>query len=173
MRILSSLALPFAIHAVSILGLVQSGPHEASMAAFSVAISLPQTTVRVGAEIKLDVVLTNTSKKDLFLTITGNLAEFDYSIKVLDKTGNEPHETKYFRAARGKDSSDPGDRTTLVVAPSTGIRQIKPGDTFTSIVDLSKIYDQQAGTYTVQVERFDENSQTMVRSNTITFTVAP
>jgi hypothetical protein len=149
---------------------IQKGTH----ASYSVAISTPQTAVKVGAEIKIDILLTNTSNREILVTVdNGNRGEFDYTIDVLDRNGHEPHETKYFRAVLGKDSGDPGDTSSLVVAHSAGLRQVKPGGTLKSSIDLTQLYDLQPGQYTVRVEDIEQASQIHIRSKAIKLTVTP
>jgi hypothetical protein len=141
---------------------------------FSVAVSANQRTVKSGSEIRVRIVLTNVSDKELATYQDGaTRGELDYTIDVLDGNGKEPPETKYLRAVRNKDAAEPGETTTLVVLRDAGMRSLKSKGTLTDILDLSKLYDLQPGTYTLQVERTDEESKTVVKSNKITLTVIP
>ncbi len=172
MRVGSALALLVLLWASSGAMLAQS-TQKGAHSSIAIAISTPQTEVSAGSDITLSVVLTNISGQDLGITFdNGARGEFDYTISVLDGKGREPSETKYYRAATGKNASDPGEATTLVVAPSSGLRLLKPGGTFKSSIILRKLYDLQIGKYTIQVERIDAKSQTMVKSNMITVVVS-
>jgi hypothetical protein len=155
--------------------IAMAGPAQKSaQASFSVAISAPQTAVKAGSEIKINIILANTSDRQLVITVDrGAQGEFDYTIKLSDSNGHEPPETKYFRAVRGKDASDPGDTTTLVVSPSSGLKGLKPGETFKSTIDLTELYNLQQGRYAIQLERFDDKSKTLVKSNKLTVSVIP
>jgi hypothetical protein len=172
MQICSSLILV-------LLGITASGrlsaqsPQSGPPASFSVSLSTTQPAVKAGSELKISVVLTNLSNQDLDLTWDGaSRAEFDYTILVSDRDGHEPPDTQYLRAVRGKDSSNPDGKTQLVVLPSSGLRQVKPGGTLTDSIYLDKLYDLKPGKYTVQVERIDDSHKT-VKSNTLTVTVTP
>ena len=76
------------------------------------------------------------------------------------------------QAIEGKDTWD--GKSSLVVAYSAWNAHVKPGATFEDHVDLTSIYDlSQPGKYTVQVQRTDAVSKTLVKSNTVTVTVTP
>lgn len=141
---------------------------------YSVTITTPQTVVKVGSKINIDILLTNTSNQEIIVTAdNGARGEFEYTIFVSDRYGHEPHETKYLRAVRGKDSGDPGDTTSLVVVHSSGLRQVKPGGILKSSIDLTKLYDLPPGRYTIRVEDIEQASQTHIKSNALTVTVTP
>ena len=139
---------------------------------FSIAISTAQTTVKSGSAVNLKIVLTNVAGKDLITYLDGaSRGELDYTLHVVDENGKEPSETKYFRAVLNKDASDPGETTTLVVLRDAGLRSIKPKGTETDTLDLNKLYDLRPGNCTLQVEREDDESKAVVKSNKITLTI--
>lgn len=135
---------------------------------FSVAINAPRTIVRLGSSFEIRAVLTNitTGSEWIYQDVSG---EFDYTIRVLDQDKIEPSESRYFRAVKGKDSGKP----TIVVNHGGGPRLVKPGGTITETIDLNKLYVLRPGKYSVQLERLDDKSKTVVQSNRITVTVAP
>jgi hypothetical protein len=154
-------------------GVLAQTTRDGKLASTSVTISTALTVVKVGSEVKISIVLTNLFDQEMFVTWdNGNRGELDYMISVLDRDGHEPLETKYFRAARGKDSADPGETTALVIAPSSGSRQVKAGGTLTDSIYLNKLYDLKPGKYTVQVERIDDSHRT-VKSNMLAVTLTP
>lgn len=51
---------------------------------------------------------------------------------------------------------------------------MKPGETMTDRVNVSKVYDlTQPGRYTIQFQRLDPETKTFVKSNEITVTLRP
>jgi len=172
MRVWLSLILLLHTGTSSLIVLAQTTP-KSTKTPFSVTISATQTVMKAGAEVRINVVLTNISDREIYINVSGGPGELDYTVSVLDRSGHEAPETKYLRALRGEDASDPGETTTLVVARSFGLRDVKPGETFRSSIDLGKLYDLQPGKYTIQLERIEEETHPVVKSNTITVTVAP
>jgi hypothetical protein len=139
---------------------------------FSIAINAPSAEAKAGSELNVKLVLTNLSDKDL-LIYTSGLGERDYTVRVVDKDGQEPLETRYLRALRGKDTSDPISKTDLVIVGGGGLHGVRPGESFELTVDLNKLYVLKPGKYSVQVERLDDESKALVKSNKITVTVTP
>ncbi|HEV2297872.1 MAG TPA: hypothetical protein VGR72_05080 [Candidatus Acidoferrales bacterium] len=158
----------WAIFTLLAIASVGSGLAEASIASFSIAISAARTPAKRGSPLEVRIVLTNTTGQSrLIYQDTGG--EFDYTIHVSGQDNNEPPETRYFRAVKGKDSGKP----TLVVEHSGGLRLVKAGGTLTDTIDLNQLYGLQPGKYTIQVERPDDDGKTVVKSNTITVTITP
>jgi hypothetical protein len=143
-------------------------------ARYSLEIKASHLEAKAGSELNVRIVLSNLSDKDL-LIYTSGLGERDYTIRVLDKDGQEPPETRYFRAVRGKDTSDPVSKTELVIVGGGGFHGVRPGEVFDLTVDLNKLYFLKPGKYTVQVgmEHFADVSKTPVESNKITVIVTP
>lgn len=82
---------------------------------FSIAISVPRSVVKVDSEIPMHILLKNTSDREISIPQeNGGRGEFAYTINVKDQTGNEPPETEYLAAVKGKNVTKPG-RPTLVV----------------------------------------------------------
>lgn len=104
---------------------------------------------------------------------TSGLGERDYTISISDKDGQEPLETGYLRAVRGKGTSDPVSKTSLVIVGGGGLHGVRPGESFDLTIDLTKLYVLKPGKYTVQVERLDNESKELVKSNAVTLTVNP
>src|SRR5215472_6095951 len=101
------------------------GAQKASPPLISITIEPARSVVKAGSEAKISIVLTNVSGREMLITWdNGNQGELDYDINVLDRNGHEPPDTQYFRAVRGKDSSFPDGKTQLLIARSTGLRQL-------------------------------------------------
>ena len=57
---------------------------------------------------------------------------------------------------------------------SGGSTKMKPWETMTDRVNVSKLYDlTQPGRYTIQFQRLDPETKTFVKSNEITVTLRP
>lgn len=139
---------------------------------FSISISAPEPSVRVGSAIRINATITNTTSEDAWISMTtGSRGEFDFTIDVNDGTGHVPVETEYFRAIKGKHGTS---GPQLVVTYGGGPRLVKPGGSLTTAIQLDKLYDMsKPEKYAIQVGRPDEVSKETVKSNKITVTVTP
>jgi len=139
---------------LSLLVDAQSGQGQA-IAPYSIVLNAPIVEVKAGSELKVRIVLTNLTDKELILDVdNGSRGEFDYTIRLLDKNGQEPPETRYLRAVRGEDTFDPVSKTELIIVGSNGFRAIKPRETLTHTMDLNKLYVLKPGKYTLHLEGF-------------------
>jgi hypothetical protein len=174
MRILSCTWLVLVLMALPVQQSAQSVP-QSSSASFSVTLKMSQTVVHLGSEIKIEAVLTNQSNHEKWFGIDGGglRGEFTYEIGTLDHEGHEPSKTQYFHAVRGEDSPSPDGKTQLVLTRRMTQRPVKPGDSLTEFISFNKLYDLKPGTYTVQVERADDETKTVVKSNVVTITIEP
>lgn len=137
---------------------------------FSINLSAPQTTIRSGYEFRAKVTLTMI--RSCPYSEGKRMAEFEYTVDVRDSNGNAPLESKYSKAIKGKD----GGRPAMLFVDSDELPTFdrKSGEAFTRNLDVSGLYDlSEPGNYTVQVSRFDGDSKTLVKSNTVTVTVVP
>jgi hypothetical protein len=134
---------------------------------FSITLSTPDGVVKPGSNVMLEVVLKNTSDQDISAGELLGGAELNYDIDVRDSKGDLATETQYGRRIHGKDPN-PGHGGSGVA------RALKPGETQKTKTFLNRVYDlSQPGSYTVQAQTRDPNSNMIVKSNTITFTVTP
>jgi hypothetical protein len=138
----------------------------------SLTISAAQSTVKAGSEVKLKIVVTNTSDHRISVPMTlQNHAEFAYLIEVQDSGGNQAPKTKYHRALRGeKSDNEPIDSIKRNGYPV----YLQPGETAEDRVIVDKLYDlTQPGKYNIRVKGKDPESNALIESNTITVTVTP
>jgi len=150
------------------------GSQTKAPAPYAIAIDAARTEAKVNSGQEVRILLTNLTDKDLILDVdNGSRGESDYTIQVLDKDGQEPPRTRYHRAVRGEDSSDPNTNTVLVFMRSSGLRAVKPGKALEEKIDLNELYVLKPGKYSVQVERLDSDGKTHMKSNKITVTVNP
>lgn len=160
MRIQPSLLLASMLVGTLGIRVVQAAP-QPKKPTFTIQISMPQTVIESGAPATVNATLTNASDHDIFEAI--GIPHRAINIKVF--SGNKPvPETPYGLKAHGKDSRP--------FVGSVFRAAIKPGSVIKVEADLSKEYNlSKPGKYTVQAERWDDNTHQMVESNTITITV--
>jgi hypothetical protein len=131
----------------------------------SVTISTPSPTIKVGADLKIDEALTNTSDKPLNGSPNGTL-------KVRDSNGKAVSEVEELKPAVETVPKD-GSRVPIVRAPQGSYQMLimLPGTTHYELI-VNKYFDfSKPGTYTIQLS---ENFHGfVVNSNTVTVTVAP
>ena len=139
---------------------------------FAITISTAQDVFKSGSEIRLQIILTNTSDHNILLgraidgtapIVAGVLAD----VHVYGEKGNSPTETKYQRVLRGEEPPD--DYLTNGVGTS-----LPPGKKSKEAVIVNKFYDlSKLGKYKIQLQWTDPTSKTVVKSNRITVAVTP
>jgi hypothetical protein len=154
----------FALFAMAI-GVFASGFAQDVGAPLSINISTPTNIVKAGSEIRLDIVLKNTSRHDVRVVRSKGDAELDYEIDIRDQKGKPTMETPYGRKIHGKDS----DATAKTGSWISGT--LKPDQEFEQCIVLNKVYDLSPGTYVIQLQRRDLASKGVVKSNKIVLTV--
>ena len=152
--------------------------HASAQVPFSLAVSTPTSTVKVGSELRLDIALTSTSNKPFLLGL-------HIRLEVRDSEGNAVNEIKASGEsaklpvakegeANGVGTSHPG----LGIEParlggwSAVGNEIKLGTTHYRQIVNKKFDLSKSGTYTVQATQEFSNNVT-VKSNTLTITVVP
>jgi len=142
--------------------------------AFSIVITAPATSVRLGSPIPLKLFLTDLSQKSLGVQVRAVGPEYkgekfrDMDIRVLDSSGKPVEETDLGRTVHGRNPKI----SWGVQGTKHGGIAIGTGQTLTEQADLSKEFDlSKPGTYTAQAERWDGEHGQMIRSNTITITI--
>jgi hypothetical protein len=133
---------------------------------FSIAINA-EDVVKADSNVPLDIILTNTSDKDMSSGEILGGAELNYDIDVRGSKGELAPETSFGRKLHHK---DPG----FTLGGSVVAYHLKPGRTHETRSFLNRVYDlSQPGKYTIQVQRRDPGSNTIVKSNATTITVVP
>jgi hypothetical protein len=123
---------------------------------FALRISTPQTKVKAGTKLLLDIDLTNGLPHEI--TIDNAITKYD--VQVRDSAGNEAPLTQNGRELR-KRLGQGGGR----------LFRVQPGDDVLGDIYVDSL--MQPGTYTIQVSRTDEDNKVVVTSNTISVTVTP
>lgn len=122
---------------------------------FLLTISVDQDVIRVGSELKLNVVLANASGEKEIVVGTSSAGEQNYRISVTDLQGKSPAATKYGRALKGEPWVQDG--KTLVMVDKYMLVHLPPSKTLKDTIVLNKLYDlSQPGKYRIQAERYDE-----------------
>lgn len=146
--------------------------------AFSLSIVADPASSRSGATVELSIALTNKSQKEIFIPTDMSHAESTFHIRITDPKGEEAGKTRYYRNITGdksgKDAAEPplAPLQMRIVLGSGGILHPLPGQTVSQRVILNEMFDlAQPGAYTVQVDKMDDISKTLVKSNVVTFSV--
>lgn len=139
-----------------------SQPANAKKPSFSIAISMPQV-IKAESELLLEIVMTNTSEKDISYGIVfGEPPWQEFGIDLRDATGHPVPKTPA------------GYRSSLPLVGSAIRVPLAPGEVTHPQIILNRVYDlSQPGEYTVAVRRLDYASEIDVKSNTLTFRVPP
>ncbi len=146
---------------------------------FSLAISTPYDVVMTGSEVRVRITLTNTSNHDIGVNFdrlaSSPSGEEHYGIEVQNDKGIRAPLTRHGHRMRGEVPDPPTvDDIADDLFGSDFLISVKPRDVTHDTIIANKMYDLiQPGKYSIQVNRWDPESNTMVKSNTITVTVAP
>jgi len=146
-------------------------------ARFSLSVSIPDAAVKVGAPIWVIVTKENTSDQNLsvYRAIAGDSDQGGWVYRVIaqDEKGRKAPKTKFGRHVQGPETADEAIEPASMVG-SGGYIPLAPHKSISDRINIGKLYDlTHAGKYTVQVQEFDEESKTYVKSNPITVTVTP
>lgn len=137
-------------------------------AEFALSISIPQTTMRSGADIPVEIKIQNISDHEIPIFVSpgesGIASAFE--VVVLNQTGAKIPETAAGLQAHGK--------TNIPNTISGGTMKIPVGGNKKYTTHISKIFDvSRPGRYTVQAQKLDKADGIIVKSNRIPFTVTP
>ncbi len=134
---------------------------------FSLTISA-KTAIQQGSDVKIRIALTNTSTRKLSVlhekaNEIGELVGF--SLDVRDTNNIQVPLTAYGKAYYNHELA-------LVVAPYYA--DVQPGQTLEDWIVVSKLYDlSKPGKYAIQVQRTDEDTSLVIKSNVLPIIIAP
>jgi hypothetical protein len=159
--IISCAILPLAGHGLQ----AAQAPQQATPSPpLSLEIAMLQDTVPAGTPTKVRVTTKNISAFDLEVE-TG----VAYMAYVNDDSGHTPPDTVLGHTYRYHYQNSPD--KAFYMETGIGSVALKPGETRTDTVDLSKLFDfSQPGKYTVRLRRMYRAS---ITSNTVSFTITP
>jgi hypothetical protein len=140
---------------------------------FSLNITAPGEPLKVGAELRLHVTVSNTSDRNIaFIRSPGQIPEeaFRYEIEVHDAQGQSAPPSAHVQ--------DLNKSPTITEEISSYAAWLKPGESFVDDLEITKFYDlHRPGKYTISVSREIPPRQNLgegkVRSNSVTVTVVP
>ena len=150
--------------------------------AFSLSVKVEAETVRPGSDVTLLVVVTNKTSQQILFPMDQYHPAGAFTVNVTDPAGQPAGKTRLYRAVSGdrtgKDASEPPPdplHETLIIGSGVA-GQLDPGEKREHLVVLnrknSELFDlRKPGKYTVQVERMDNASKTIVKSNVAEFTI--
>jgi SHS2 domain-containing protein len=97
------------------------------------------------------------------------MGEFNYIIDVQDSKSAAAPKTKYHKSIKGENTNE-----TTVTILSNGLFPVQSGKTIAEDILVNKLFDvSRPDKYAIQVQRADETTNIVVKSNTITLTVIP
>ena len=140
---------------------------EAQRPFFSLFLKAERTVVAAGSTVQVKCLITNKSGHTVSVRERSSME--DYRIEVWDAEGLSVSETELGRTLR--DVSKGG-----VILNRNFVAKVKSGATYEDTIDVSAFYEMQnAGKYRIRVQRElpKELGQGVVKSNTISVTVAP
>jgi hypothetical protein len=145
---------------------------------FSMAISAPDT-VKLGAKLSVNLALKNESGQPIYFlrSPAHGEAELYTDLGMRDEKGVPVPEGRYYRALKGhpeeqRKAKKPGFDPPIAVGGSRYREVIPPGETWNdSIVVTGLLELTNLGKYTITLSRYDPESKTVVKSNTVTVTV--
>ena len=135
---------------------------------FSITLHAAQATVRVGAPVRMTITLTNTSKSVIVVAQDkSRKGDFTYAVAVRDAERKEAPWTDYHRALKGESTATP-----MVVVSGVMPQSLESGQSMVDRLEINDLYDLRIpGKYTIQVERADSASKSLVKSNLVTLTI--
>jgi hypothetical protein len=135
---------------------------ESSTPPFALTLDAEENPVKVGSEVKVDIMLTNSSNRAMHMSY--GLTESDYAFEVRDSQNRVPPETEFARKSKGRGyfSND-------------HLFYVQPGESLPKApLVVSKFYDlSRPGKYNIQVSRAvpKELGDGTIKSNVVTITI--
>lgn len=157
--------------------LAQAAVPPAPKPSFSMSVRLKDGQVKPGSEIMVNIDLTNTSdaQTELWHAISGPTP---YKVLVLDHAGKAvrltPMGIAFGKGAAGwREKGENGEEVVHMVPTNGAPFRIAPGGVAKDALDIQDLFDfSQPGTYTIRLERIDPATKLLVKSNTVTLTIA-
>jgi hypothetical protein len=139
-----------------------TGDHKT--ASFGLAVASDKRSYSVGADIPVNIVLTNNSDRPLQLASAGANAELGGSFLVVRGTGVRPPRKTREGWMRLENAGAGAAKPEMIA--------VQPGMTMNEQVLLNRLFDLPPDTYQVSVERKDKETGIVAQSNVISITVA-
>jgi hypothetical protein len=143
---------------------------------FSLTLVAENATLKAGSPVMVKVTMKNESEHNISVYTEGTSDQggFVYKADVWDEKGSTAPETKFGRSIQGHDTPEDLRREPYVIVTSGGEGILAPGQTQSDQVNLNKLYElSRPGKYTIQLRRFDAESNSFVLSNKVQVSVIP
>ena len=153
-------------------------PSQALGPPFSLTLWIsPHVTGFKPGEVYVEVITENTSNHKLFLwteRLSTEQAGSVYKVDIHDSNGMSPPEMEFGRQTKIFDEAPPSAGPTSTPRQLGERMRLLPGESWRDLILMKNLYDlSQPGQYTIQVRRWDDETKTWVKSNTLTVTVTP
>jgi hypothetical protein len=143
---------------------------------FSLTLVADNATLKTGSPVWVNITLKNKSKYSISVYTEGTPDQggFVYKADVWGEEGSIAPETKFYRRLQGHDTPEEFAREPYVIVGSGGEGSLAPNKTVTDRIDVARLYDlNRPDKYTIQLQRFDLESNTWVKSNKVQVRVIP
>ncbi len=144
--------------------------NQSQAATHSLTIRAKQSQYRAGSQVSIEVITKNVSDHEIEAIETDRTpSATELQIDVRDATGKPATETALNKAIRGGEA-------LRVVSSLGGLGEhsmLQPGKSRTDEIRIDQMFDlSHPGKYTVQVQRRDDKTGAVVRSNSVAIAVA-
>jgi hypothetical protein len=151
----------------------------ASLPSFSLTVKLEGKTTLSSQDPRLELVIVtkNISDHRIFLRTEKASKEHAgaiYKVDVRNSAGEAPAETEFGRSTKNRDDTPPLSLSSSTPREGGESLRLNPGEDWWDTIMVDKLYTlNKPWQYTLQVRRWDDETETWVKSNTITVTVEP
>jgi hypothetical protein len=135
-----------------------------------------QDEVKVGNPVIVKVVTTNTTSRNILLwkEHAADQGGYVYRAEVRDNQGSAAHATEFGSLLEHPEGPSPGLAPDVLLHRSGGHFSVKPGEAWTFLIDVSRLYDLgRPGKYFIQLRRFDRGTKSWIKSNRTIVAVTP
>jgi hypothetical protein len=143
---------------------------------FSLTLVAENVTLKTGSPVWVNITLKNKSKYSIsaYTEGTPDQGGFVYKADVWDEKGSTAPETKFGGSIQGHDTPEELRREPYIIVTSGGEGSLAPNKTVTDRIDVTRLYDlNRPDEYTIQLQRFDLESNTWIKSNKVKVRVIP
>jgi hypothetical protein len=137
--------------------------------AFAMRVSSKERTVKPGAEITLDVEISNVTEKEIGVASWSQ----PYTFEVLSQTGRPAPLTQRGRLILGRERVVENGKIRMQAGGSTWLLRIAPSGTHRDQVIITELFDMRLpGEYIIRLRRADTETSQLVTSNEVRVRVA-
>jgi hypothetical protein len=138
---------------------------------YTITVAPPAGPIRLGSSIKIDITVKNVSGGDIYWRSYRPDTAYRAFRFMLKKDGPEVETTFLHRMITNRlRQNDP----SIGTAGSSIVSSVPPGAAFVINVDLKQLYEiTEAGQYTLDISRIEEDNKTIVHANTMVLKVEP